>query len=162
MLKSLLPDEVKVNITDDDIRLRSNLSSLNSKRFNKKSSLYTIPGFTQSYLGPLGDIEGLLQLIPGSYKSDKPINITRFGKIHLKRDCNIVSIANGVREPILYKFALDKSPGRKIYEKSRIKLFKQKTDSVLSHKAFYVENDDPKAVYFNGETIGFTCQLIEI
>ena len=29
--------------------------------------------------------------------------------------------------------------------------------SVLSHKMFYLKDDDSKAVDFNGETMGFTC-----
>ena len=44
MLKSLLPDEVKVKITIDDIRLRSNLTTNKTVRFNKKSF------FTQNYV----------------------------------------------------------------------------------------------------------------
>ena len=35
MLKSLLPDEVKVDITIDDIRLRSNLTTNKTIRFTK-------------------------------------------------------------------------------------------------------------------------------
>ena len=34
--------------------------------------------------------------------------------------------------------------------------------SVLSHITFYLEDDDHKAVDFNGEAISFTCQLITI
>ena len=45
-------------------------------------------------------------MIAGSYKSDKPINITGIDKIHLKCDCIQGSIVNGIREPILYSFAL--------------------------------------------------------
>ena len=30
---------------------------------------------------------------------------------------------NGIREPILYSFALDQPPGHKIHEEPRIKLF---------------------------------------
>ena len=67
MLKSLLPKEVKVNITIDDIRLKSNLTRNKTSRFTKKSFFYVILGFTQSHLGELGDFEGFFQLIPGSY-----------------------------------------------------------------------------------------------
>ena len=35
MLKSLLPDDVKVNFTIDDIRLRSNLTTNKTIRFTK-------------------------------------------------------------------------------------------------------------------------------
>ena len=101
-------------------------------------------------------------MIAGSYKSDKPINITGIDKIHLKCDCTNGSIVNGVREPILYSFSLSSPPGHKIYKAPRIKLFKKINKSVLSHINFYFEDDDHKPVSFNGETIKFTCQLVKI
>ena len=48
MVKSLLPEDVKVNITIDDIRLKSNLTTNKSIRFTKKSFCYIILGSTQS------------------------------------------------------------------------------------------------------------------
>ena len=101
-------------------------------------------------------------MIAGSYKSDKPINITGIDKIHLKCDCIQGSIVNGIREPILYSFALSSPPGHKIYKETRIKLFKKVNKSVVSHITFYFEGDDHKLVDFNNETISFTCQLIKI
>ena len=101
MLKSLIPDKVKVKLTIDDNRLRSNLNTKKTIKFTTKSFLYTILGFTQSRAGPLVDIKNFVQLIPDTYKSDKPTNITGIDKIHLKAECIIGSIANGVREPIL-------------------------------------------------------------
>ena len=101
-------------------------------------------------------------MIAGSYKSDKPINITGIDKIHLKCDCIHGSIVNGIREPILYSFALSSPPGHKIYKEPRVKLFKKVNKSVLSHITFYLEDDGYKAVDFLGETISFTCQLIKI
>ena len=44
----------------------------------------TLVGFTHSHTGPLGDIEGFIPLIPGSYNTDKPVNNTGVDKIHLK------------------------------------------------------------------------------
>ena len=73
-------------------------------------------GFVQSYSGELGDVQGFIQLIPGSYKSDKPINITGIDKVHLKCNCVQGSIVTGIREPILYSFALISPPGHKIYK----------------------------------------------
>ena len=119
-------------------------------------------GFVQSYSGELGDIEGFIQLIPGSYKSDRPVNITRIDKVHLKSDCVNGSIVNGVREPILYSFGLSSPPRYKIYKEPRVKLFKKINKPVLSHITFYLEDDDHKPVDFNGETISFTFQLIKI
>ena len=82
------------------------------------------------------------QLIAGSYKSDKPINITGIDKVHLKCDCFDGSIVNGTREPILYSFALNQPPGHKIFKETRIKLFNEINQRVLSHITFYMEDDD--------------------
>ena len=59
MLRNLLPKEVKVNITIDDIRLKSNLNTNKTIRFTKRSFLYTILGFTPFFFGPLVDFDGL-------------------------------------------------------------------------------------------------------
>ena len=158
----LKPDNVKVNITIDDIRLKSNLKINQTLIFTKKSFLYTILGFTLSKSYPLDDIDGFYQLIAGSYKSDKPINITGIDKVHLKCVCIQGSIVNGVREPILYSFALSSPPGHKIFKAPRVKLFKKINKSILSHITFYFEDTDHKTVDFNGEPISFTCQLIKI
>ena len=47
-LKHILPDNVKVNITIDDIRLKSNLKTNQTLLFTEKFFFYTILGFTQS------------------------------------------------------------------------------------------------------------------
>ena len=161
-LKHILPKNVKVNITIDDIRLKTNLKINQTLIFTERSFFYTILGFTQSRSYPLDDIDGHYQIRAGSYKSDRPINITGIDKIHLKCDCIQGSIVNGIREPILYSFALSSPPGHKIFEELRIKLFKRINKSVLSHITFYFEDDDHKPVDFNNETISFTCQLIKI
>ena len=113
-LKHILPDNVKVNITINDIGLKSNLKINQTLIFTEKIFFYTILGFTQSRSYPLDDIDGFYQLIAGSYKSDKPINITGIDKIRLKCDCIQGSIVNGIREPILYSFALSAPPRYKI------------------------------------------------
>ena len=86
-LKHILPDNMKVNITKDDIRLKSNLKIIQTLIFTEKSFFYTILGFTQSRSYPLDDIDGFYQIIAGSYKSDGQINITGIDKIHLKCYC---------------------------------------------------------------------------
>ena len=161
-LKHILPDNLKVNVTIDDIRLKSNLKINQTLIFTEKSFFYTILGFTQSQSYPLDDIDGFYQIIAGSYKSNKPINITGIDKIRLKCDCIQVSIVNGIREPILISFALSSSPGHKIHKEPRIKLFRKINKSILSHISFYFEDDDYKPVDFNNETISFTCQFIKI
>ena len=161
-LKYILPDNVKVNITTDDIRLKSNLKINQTLIFTERSFFYTILGFTQSRSYPLDDIDSHYQIIAGSYKSDRPNISTGIDKIHIKCDCIQGSIVNGIREPILYSFALSSPPGHKIYKEPRVKLFKKVNKSVLSHITFYFEDDDHKPVDFNNETISFTCQLITI
>ena len=161
-LKYISSDNVKVDVSIDDIRLKSNLKINQTLIFTNKSFFYTILGFTQSHQGPLNDIEGFYQILPGSYKSDRPINITGIDEIHLKCDCVQGSIVNGIRESILYSFALSSPPIFKIYKEPRIKLFKKINKSVLSHITFYFEDDDYKPVDFNNETISFTCHLIKI
>ena len=161
-LNHILPDNVKVNITIDDIRLKSNLKINQTLIFTEKSFFYTLFGFTQSRSYPLDDIDGFYQLIAGSYKSDRPINNTGIDKIHLKCDCIQGSIVNGIREPIFFSFALSSPPGHKIFKEPRVKLFKKVNKSALSHIIFYLEDDDYKPVDFHGETITFTCQLIKI
>ena len=110
-LRYILPDNVKVSVTIDDIRLKSNLKINQTLIFTEKSFFYTILGFTQSRCYLLDDIDGFYQIIAGSYKGDKPINITGIDKVHLKCDCVRGSIVNGIREPILFSFALASPPG---------------------------------------------------
>ena len=161
-LKHILPDNVKINVTIDDIRLKSNLKINQTLSFTNKSFFYTILGFTQSHQGPLNDIEGFYQILPESYEGNKPINNTGIDKVYLKADCIQGSIVNGVREPILFSFALSLPPGHKIIKEPRVKLSKKVNKSVLSHITFYFEDDDYKPVDFHNETISFTCQLIKI
>ena len=75
-LKYMLPNNVKVNVAIDDIRLKSNLKINQTLIFTEKSVFYTILVFTRSRSYPLDDIDGFYQLVAGSYESDKPINIT--------------------------------------------------------------------------------------
>ena len=153
---------MKVTVTIDDILLKSSININETLIFTEKSFFNTILGFTRSSSYPLNDIEGFYQLITGWYRSDRRINITWIDEIHLKYDCISGSIVNGFWEPILYSFALSSPPGNKIYKESRVKLFKKLNKSVLSHITFYLEDDNYKAFVFNGRTMSFTCQLIEI
>ena len=66
-----------------------------------------------------------IQLIPGIYRSDKHFFISGIDKVHLKCDCSSGSIVSGVREPILYSFGLDKTPGHKNCKDPRIQLLQK-------------------------------------
>ena len=74
-LKTLLPNEVKLNIKIDDIRLRSNLTTNKIMRFTEKSFFYTILGFTQSHSGPLDDIERLLKYYWAPIRAMNPVKL---------------------------------------------------------------------------------------
>ena len=106
----------------------------------------TILGFTQSHFGPLGDIDGYIHLIQGTYKSDKPNKNTSIDKLHLKADCIDGSVVDVVREPIMYSFGLSSPAGLKKYKKPRINFLKKVNKSVSSHKTFYLEDDDRRPV----------------
>ena len=108
----LPPDDVKVKDTDDDNRLGSNLTTNKTIKFGK-SLFYSTLGSSQSHSDHLNDTpEGFFQKTPSSYKSEKPIKLSGINKCHLRCGCNIRSIVNGVREPILFIFAVEKSPGK--------------------------------------------------
>ena len=83
MLRSLLPKEVKVNFTIDSVGLKSNLTTNKTKGFTKKSFFLYNTGFIESRSGALGDIDGFVQLIPGTYKGNEPINITAIARFIL-------------------------------------------------------------------------------
>ena len=57
-LKYFLPNNVKVSVTIDDVRLKSNLKINQTLIFTNKSFFYTILGFTKSHAYPLDDIDG--------------------------------------------------------------------------------------------------------
>ena len=103
-----------------------------------------------------------MQLIPGSYKSNKPFNITGIDKNTLKSDCTNGSIIKGTLQPYLDCFALISPPGHQIYKEQRIKLLKKINISLLSQMNIYLEDDDHKPVDFNGETISFTWKPVKI
>ena len=86
-LKYILPDNVKINVTIGEKKLKANLKNNQTILFTDKSFFYTILGFTQSHSYPLDDIDGFYQLISGSYKNERPINFTNVDKVHLKCDC---------------------------------------------------------------------------
>ena len=161
-LKYFLPDNVKLSVTEEDVRLKSISKISQTLIFTEKSFFYTTLGFTLSRSYPLDDIGGSYHFIAGSYKSDRAINITGNDKNHLKCDCIQGSIVNGIQKPILYSFALSSPPGHKIYKEHRIKLLKKINKSVLSEITFYFEDDDYQPVDYQAETISFTCQLIKM
>ena len=61
-VKFILPDNVKVNVTIDDVRLKSNIKSNQILIFTEKSFFYTVLGFTQPHSDTLDDIDGFYHI----------------------------------------------------------------------------------------------------
>ena len=57
-LKNILPNNVEVTITMDDVRLKSNLKINQTLFFTEESFFHTISGFTGSGSYPFDDIDG--------------------------------------------------------------------------------------------------------
>ena len=96
------------------------------------------------------------------YTSQKILNLGSTNKIHLKCDVIDGSVVNGLRQPILYSFVLDKKPGYKVFSEPETIHYKKINKSVLNIVTFYLEDDNNEGVNFNGETLTFTLQRIKI
>ena len=84
-------------------------------RFDENSFFSTLLGFTSG-----GDYKHY-----NKYVSQKIVNLSSTNKIHLECDCNDGSIQNGLRDPILFSFVLDKPSGYKVFSKTKTVLFKK-------------------------------------
>ena len=60
------------------------------------------------------------------------------------------SVVNGIRQPILYSFVLDKKPGYKVFSEPETIHYKKLNKSVLNIITFYLEDDNNEEVDFNG------------
>ena len=94
--------------------------------------------------------------ISGVYTSDKISNLSTTNKFHLKCDVIDGSVVDGVRQPIIYSFVLDKLPGYKVFSEQETIHYKKINKPVLNTITFYLEDDNNKEVNFNGETLTFT------
>ena len=95
----------------------------------------------------------------GTFTSGKPINLTETDKIHSKCDCIDGSNVNGIRQPVLYSFALDEPPGHKIFRKPSNKHYILINLIIVRQK--FIWRMIKKTVNLNRETITFTLQLMK-
>ena len=138
----------------DDITRKTELvvnSGIIAIRFDVKSFFSTILGFTAGW-----DYKHYNQ-----YLSQKIVNLSSTNKIHLKCDAIDGSVVDGVRQPILYSFVLDKPSGYKVFCEPEPKHCKKKNKSVFNTITFYLEDDNNEEVDFNQETLTFTLQMIK-
>ena len=144
-----------IDIEYDDITMKTKLivrSGIIAIRFDEKSFFSTVLGFTRGW-----DYKH-----DNKYFSQKIVNLGSTNKIHLKCDIINGSVVNGLREPIVYSFVLDKKPGYKVFSEPETKHYKKINKSFLNTITFYLEDDNNTEVNFNGKTLTFTLQMIKI
>ena len=71
----------------------------------------------------------------------------------MEGDVNDGSVVNVIRQPILFSFVLDKSPGYKIFYDIETTHYKKINKVVLKTITFYLDNDNHEEVDFNVETL---------
>ena len=159
-----------IQIEYDDISMKTKIIlkfvndevgfALGTLRFDEKSFFHTFLGF-EPYWDYKPTNSNIIP-IPGVYISNKILNLSMINKIHLKCDCIDGSIQDGVRQPILFSFVLDKPSGYKVFCEPETIHYKKINKSVLNTITFYLEDDHNEEVNFNGETMTFTLQMIKI
>ena len=98
----------EIVIEFDDITRKTKLvvrSGIIAVRFDEQSFFHNILGFTPGW-----DYKHY-----NEYISQKIVKLSVKNKIHLKCDAIDGSVLNGVRQPILFSFILDKQPGYKVF-----------------------------------------------
>ena len=76
--------------------------------------------------------------------------------------CKLKCVQDGVRQPILFSFVLDKPSGYKVFCEPETIHYKKINKSVLNTITFYLEDNNQQEFIFNGETLTFTLQMIKI
>ena len=109
ILQTEYPGPIKViYIEFDDITRKTKFvveNGILAIRFDEKSFFSNILGFSS----------GCDYKHYKKYISQKIVNLSSTNKIHLKCDCIDGSIQNGLRQPILFSFVLDKPSGYKFF-----------------------------------------------
>ena len=156
ILQSEYPQsDSEILIRLDDITNKTKLvvnSGNIATKFDENSFFSTIVGLTAVW-----DYKHYNQ-----YLSQKLLNLSSTNKIHLKSDAIDGSVVDGVRQPILYSFVLDKPSGYKVFCEPETIHYKKINKSVLNTITFYLEDDNNEEVDFNQETLSFTLQMIKI
>ena len=159
--------EGALQIEYDDLNKKNKLiltrfaSTFGTLRFDKKSFFHTLLGFTSYW--DYKPTNAIFAGAPGVYTSDKIfLNLNTINKIHLKCDCISGIIQDGVKQPILFSFVLDKPSGFKIFCQPETIHYKKINKTVLNTITFYLKDDNNELVNFNRETLTFTLQIIKI
>ena len=137
-----------------------NKFGLGTLRFDERSFFHSLLGFETYW--DFKPTNSNHVVIPGVYTTDKILNLSTTNKIHLKCDVIDGSVVDGVRQPILYSFVLDKLPGYKVFCEPETVQYKEINKSILNTITFYFEDDNNAEVDFNQEVLTFTLQMIKI
>ena len=136
--------------------------------FTMKTKLVVRPGIITIRLDEKSFFSTLFHFTSGwdckyynKYISQKILNSSSTNKIYLKCDIIDAFVLNGVRQPILFSFVLDKLPGYKIFCQPETIHYKKISKSVLKLTIFYLEDNNNEEVKYNGETLNFALQLIK-
>ena len=81
--------------------------------------------------------------------------------MYIKGDATSGPISNGVQEPILFRFALDKTPGLEVFCEPETKSQKNVNESVSNKISFLLEDEESSRANFIGKTMTFILVLIK-
>ena len=154
-----------MQIEYDDLNKKTKLiltrfgSTFGTLRFDENSFFHTFLSFTPSW--DYKPTNAFHANSPGVYTSNKILNINIIIKINLKCDVFDSNIQDGVRQPILFNFVLDKPVGYKVFCEPGTIQYKKLNKSVLNTLTFYLEDNIHQEVDFNGETLTFKLQMVK-
>ena len=137
----LVDHEGTLQIKYDDLNKKTKLiltrsgSTFGTLRFDIKSFFNTLLGFAPYW--NYKPTNAIFADAPGVYTSDKIIlTLNTIDKIHLKCDVYDGSIQDGVRQPILFSFVLDKPSGYKVFCEPETVHYKKVNKSFLTTITF--------------------------
>ena len=161
--------EVLLNFLRSEYKGEINKIVFQYDDFTRKTKLVAKPGIIAIRFHEKLFFTSILGFTPGSdyihYNkniSQKNVNLGNTNKIHLKCDCIDGSIQNGLRQPILFSFFLDKPSGYKVFCEPETIHYKKTNKSVFNTITFCLEDDNNEEVDFNEKTLTFTLQMIRI
>ena len=105
--------------------------ALGTFRFDEKSFFHTLLGSEPywDYKPTNSNRFG----IPTAYIIGKLLNLSITNKIHLKCDVIDGSVVNGLRQPIIYSFVLDKKPRYKVFSAPETIHYKKNKQICFGH-----------------------------
>ena len=134
-----------IEIEYDDITMKTkiilkykgvqNKFGLGTLRFDEKYFFHTLLGLEPYWDHKPNHFNHLD--IPTVYINGKILKLSITKKIHSKCDIIDGSVVNGLRQPILYSFVLDKLPGYKVFSEPETIHYKKINESVLSTITFF-------------------------